>query len=75
MDGGVVVVQVSGLIMLASWLFAADAAISARKGGERDAESRFLGWLANRDYDVWNDYIAFRRARETAWQKEGYRDD
>ena len=70
MDSGAVVVQIFGLIVLASWLFLAGAVVAARRGGERDAESRFLGWLAHRDYDVWNDYIAFRRARETAWQEE-----
>lgn len=70
MDGGAVVFQIFGLIVLASWLFLAGAVIAARQGGARDAESLFLGWLAQRDYDVWNDYIAFKRARESSWQRE-----
>lgn len=70
MDGGAVVLQILGLVVLLSWLFLAASVVAARRGGMRDAESAFLGWLAQRDYGVWNDYIAFKRARETAWQKE-----
>lgn len=70
MDGGAVVVQVSGLIVLASWLFAAGAAIAARRQGAIDAESLFVGWLAQRDYAVWTDYINFKRARENAWKED-----
>ena len=70
MDGGAVVLQILGLVVLLSWLFLAASVVAARQGGIRDAESMFLGWLAQRDYDVWNDYVAFKRARETAWQRE-----
>lgn len=70
MDSGAVVLQVIGVLVLASWLFCAGAAICARRQGASDAESVFLGWLANRDYDVWNDYIAFRRQRDNAWRED-----
>ena len=70
MDGGAVVLQAVGLVVLMSWLLLVGAVIMARQGGARDAESAFLGWLAQRDYQVWTDYIQFKRARDTSWQKE-----
>ena len=70
MDGGAVVLQILGLVVLLSWLFLAASVVAARQGGIRDAESIFLGWLAQRDYDVWNDYVAFMNARKNAWKEE-----
>ena len=70
MDGGAIVIQLAGLALLASWLFAAGAAIAARRQGASDMESLFLGWLAQRDYAVWNDYIKFKHARESAWRED-----
>ena len=70
MDGGAVVLQILGLVVLLSWLFLAASVVAARQGGIRDAESMFLGWLAQRDYDVWNDYVAFMNARKNAWKEE-----
>ena len=63
MDGGAVVFWVLGVVMLLSWLFLAASVVAARQGGIRDAESMFLGWLAQRDYQVWTDYVAFMNAR------------
>ena len=71
MDGGAVLIQVIGVIVLLSWLFLIGAVIAARQGGARDVESRFLGWLAQRDYDVWTDYIKFKRECDTAWPTRG----
>jgi hypothetical protein len=70
MDGGAVVLQILGLVVLLSWLLLAGAVAAARRGGMRDAESAFLGWLAQRDYQVWTDYIEFKHARDTSWQRE-----
>lgn len=70
MDGGAVVFQIIGMIVLLSWVFLGAAAVAARQQGAKDAESCFLGWLAQRDSRVWDDYIAFKRERETAWRRE-----
>lgn len=65
-----IVMSVLGIFVLLSWLYLIMMVVLARQGGARDERSRFLGWLANRDYQIWTDYLEFERAKTDAWRED-----